>query len=69
MNMNDIQYLINHKPESQISFSGLLNAIDGVASHEGRIPIITTNYGERLDVALTRPGRVDFAIGFSMSNK
>ena len=69
INMNDIQYLINHKPESRISFSGLLNAIDGVASHEGRILIMTTNYRKILDVALTQPGRVDFTIGFGMANK
>eukprot|EP01043_Picozoa_sp_COSAG02_P047662 COSAG02_NODE_4591_length_5182_cov_5.857761_3_plen_939_part_00 len=43
-----------------ISFSGLLNAIDGAASQEGRILIMTTNHKERLDPALIRPGRADF---------
>ncbi|MEM1298667.1 MAG: AAA family ATPase [Pseudomonadota bacterium] len=42
-----------------ISFSGLLNAIDGVASQEGRALIMTTNHRERLDPALIRPGRAD----------
>ena len=56
--MNSMQYPPNHKPAPQISFSGLLNAIDGVASHEGRILIMTTKYRERLDPALIRPGRV-----------
>ncbi|ESO07531.1 hypothetical protein HELRODRAFT_75858 [Helobdella robusta] len=43
----------------KLTFSGLLNALDGVASSEGRIIFMTTNYPERLDKALVRPGRVD----------
>ncbi len=39
-----------------ISLSGLLNAIDGVASHEGRVLVMTTNFPKRLDDALIRPG-------------
>ena len=44
---------------NRLTFSGLLNAIDGVTSTEGRILFMTTNYVERLDPALVRPGRVD----------
>lgn len=44
---------------NMLTFSGFLNAIDGVRSQEGRIIILTTNYKERLDPALLRPGRVD----------
>ncbi|KAK8046144.1 mitochondrial chaperone BCS1-A [Apiospora saccharicola] len=44
-----------------ISLSGLLNAIDGVASHEGRVLIMTTNVPESLDEALIRPGRTNGA--------
>lgn len=44
---------------SGISFSGLLNAIDGVAAQEGRALIMTTNHIEKLDPALIRPGRAD----------
>jgi chaperone BCS1 len=43
----------------KLSFSGLLNAIDGVVSQEGRIFIMTTNHIEKLDPALIRPGRCD----------
>jgi mitochondrial chaperone BCS1 len=43
----------------EISFSGILNALDGVAAQEGRIVILTTNHRENLDVALIRPGRID----------
>ena len=44
---------------NRVTFSGLLNAIDGVTSSEGRIVFMTTNYLDRLDPALIRPGRVD----------
>uniref|UniRef100_A0A0N5BS40 Mitochondrial chaperone BCS1 n=1 Tax=Strongyloides papillosus TaxID=174720 RepID=A0A0N5BS40_STREA len=44
---------------TRVTFSGLLNAIDGVACAEERILFMTTNYIDRLDPALIRPGRVD----------
>lgn len=52
-----------------ISLSGLLNAIDGVASHEGRVLIMTTNHPEKLDSALIRPGRVDMQIAFTLATR
>jgi len=42
-----------------VTFSGLLNCLDGVISTEERLVFMTTNYLERLDPALVRPGRVD----------
>jgi chaperone BCS1 len=42
-----------------VTFSGLLNCLDGVASTEERIVFMTTNHLEKLDKALIRPGRVD----------
>lgn len=42
-----------------MTFSGFLNALDGVASGEERIVFMTTNHVEQLDAALIRPGRVD----------
>jgi chaperone BCS1 len=42
-----------------VTFSGLLNALDGVRSQEGRILMMTTNHREKLDPALLRPGRAD----------
>ena len=47
---------------ANVTFSGLLNALDGVASAEERIVFLTTNYLDRLDSALIRPGRVDMAV-------
>ena len=48
----------------QVTLSGLLNFVDGLWSTSGeeRIIIFTTNYKERLDPALLRPGRMDMHI-------
>lgn len=43
----------------QLSFSGFLNALDGVATQEGTVLFMTTNHVERLDPALIRAGRID----------
>ncbi|KAH9838621.1 BCS1 N terminal-domain-containing protein [Rhodofomes roseus] len=48
--------------QSSVTFSGFLNALDGVASGEERIIFMTTNHPERLDPALIRPGRVDLSV-------
>jgi chaperone BCS1 len=45
--------------QTGVTLSGLLNALDGVSSREGRVLFLTTNHPERLDPALIRPGRVD----------
>ena len=47
---------------ANVTFSGLLNALDGVASAEERILFLTTNHVGRLDEALVRPGRVDMTV-------
>ncbi|CCM03890.1 uncharacterized protein FIBRA_06041 [Fibroporia radiculosa] len=52
-----------------LSLSGLLNALDGVAASEGRILFATTNHLERLDPALSRPGRMDVWVEFKNASK
>jgi chaperone BCS1 len=54
---------------SRVSLSGLLNAIDGVSSSEGRVLIMTTNAPEELDPALVRPGRVDMDVKFTLPRR
>lgn len=56
-------------PESKVTFSGLLNAIDGVLPLDDVLIIVTTNHIEKLDPALLRPGRIDMVkeIGFATS--
>jgi chaperone BCS1 len=49
----------NATSTTSLTLKGLLNAIDGLGSQEGRILIMTTNYPEKLDAALIRPGRCD----------
>nr|CAD1823966.1 unnamed protein product [Ananas comosus var. bracteatus] len=51
----------------KVTLSGLLNLVDGLWSTSGeeRIIVFTTNYKERLDPALLRPGRMDMHIHMS----
>jgi hypothetical protein len=53
----------------RLTLSYLLNLIDGVLETPGRILIITTNYPERLDKALIRPGRIDLNIEVKKASK
>lgn len=46
--------------QSSVTFSGLLNALDGVTSSEETITFMTTNHPEKLDPAILRPGRIDY---------
>jgi len=52
-----------------ITFSGLLNCLDGAYAAEGRILIMTTNHKDRLDEALIRDGRIDVTVGFGLATR
>ncbi|KAJ7662552.1 P-loop containing nucleoside triphosphate hydrolase protein [Mycena polygramma] len=54
-------------PRAAVTLSGLLNVIDGVGSEEGKLFFATTNYIDRLDPALLRPGRIDRKVGYELS--
>ena len=54
---------------SFLSYSGILNALDGVGSQEGRILFLTTNHIEKLPNALLRPGRIDKKVYFGLADK
>jgi hypothetical protein len=43
----------------QVTLSFLLNLLDGILETPNRILIMTSNYPEKLDKALIRPGRID----------
>jgi chaperone BCS1 len=47
-----------------VTLSGLLNGLDGPASVDGRLLIMTSNSPDSLDAALVRPGRCDKKILF-----
>lgn len=53
------------KPKQQVTLKGILEAIDGVASPEGHLLIMSSNHPEVLDPALTRPGRIDQKVEFA----
>lgn len=57
------------KEENRVSFSCILNFLDGVYSKGDLITIITTNHIERLDKALIRPMRIDNIINFTHCSK
>ena len=59
----------NDENKSGISFSGLLNALDGIGHIDNLIIIMTTNCKMVLDKALVRPGRIDLDIEFKYANK
>lgn len=55
--------------EGGLTFAGLLNALDGVATPEGWIIFMTTNHPEKLDEALIRKGRADVHEEFANASK
>lgn len=73
MLMEDIDCLFvgraNKGSETNITFSGFLNALDGVAAHEGHVVFMTTNHIDKLDPALIRPGRIDVRVEFTYATR
>ena len=58
----------NDESKNSITFSGLLNALDGITTDD-IICFITTNYKTNLDSALLRPGRIDYIMRFDYAIK
>jgi len=54
----------NDGHKNVVTFSGILNALDGIATPDNFICFITTNYKSNLDSALLRPGRIDKILKF-----
>jgi hypothetical protein len=61
--MDELGNLIQEE-ENPIDLSFLLNLLDGTLESAGRIIAISTNFPERIDSALIRPGRIDMIIQF-----
>jgi hypothetical protein len=51
-----------HNKDDDLNLSCLLNIFDGILETPGRIIILTSNYPDRIDKALLRPGRIDLNI-------
>lgn len=45
-----------------VTLSGVLNALDGILEINGSVVIMTTNFKDKLDSALIRPGRITLAL-------
>ena len=69
--LEDVDSLFKERSSSAkaggLTFSTLLNSLDGVLHPDGAIVFMTTNHVDKLDDALRRPGRVDsmFEIGYT----
>jgi hypothetical protein len=61
--MDELGNLIQEE-ENPIDLSFLLNLLDGTLESSGRIIAISTNFPERIDSALIRPGRIDMILHF-----
>ena len=55
--------------QDNLNLSCFLNILDGIIELHGVMIIMTTNYPDRIDEALTRPGRFDFKYEFRKSSK
>lgn len=59
----DLEKLVNKEDDSDaLTLSGILNIFDGILELNGSILVITTNYRDKLDPALIRPGRMNFEL-------
>ena len=54
---------------NKITLSFILNLIDGLQETSGRVLIITSNYYEKLDSAIKRPGRIDISLEMKKTTK
>lgn len=59
----------NDGHKNTVTFSGILNALDGIATPDNFICFMTTNYKCNLDSALLRPGRIDKIVKFEHAKR
>ena len=72
--LEDIDVLFKERKEndnnkSLLTFSGLINCLDGIATPYKLITLMTTNYKCNLDKALLSPGRIDYSLNFKYATK
>ncbi len=58
----------SQESQCSLTFSGILNALDGITG-SNKIGFISTNHIEELNKALIRPGRVDYVMNFDYASK
>ena len=63
--LEDIDALfVDRDSKCNVSFSTVLNVLDGMIKKHKLLTFLTTNYKDRLDSALKRSGRVDYELEF-----
>ncbi len=70
--LEDIDVLFNESntsAKSGISFSGMLNMLDGFGRKDRMVVFMTTNHLEKLHDVFIRPGRIDFIMDFTVPSK
>lgn len=71
--LEDIDSFFKHRDKAdasvKLSYSGFINALDGVAAHEGSVIFLTTNHPQLIDEAAIRSGRVDFRMELTHCDK
>ena len=60
--MNSSSKYFSKKNNDELTLSFILNVLDGVQETPGRIMIMTSNYIQKIDKALIRPGRFDICL-------
>jgi len=61
----DSLFLKRDNKSTGLTFSGMINALDGLTIRDGLITFLTTNHIENIDEALLRPGRIDYHMEFT----
>jgi hypothetical protein len=51
-----------YKHRTPLSLACILNTMDGIRENHGRVVVLTSNHYNKLDPALTRPGRIDIEV-------
>jgi chaperone BCS1 len=71
--IEDVDAFFQHRSKAdagvKVSYSGFINALDGVAAHEGSVVFLTTNHPQLIDEAAIRSGRVDFRLELSLCDR
>jgi chaperone BCS1 len=69
VNREDAIKTKEEESSTRVTLSGLLNIMDGFQAPQKILFFLTTNYLEKLDPALIRPGRIDFRLAFDYATQ
>lgn len=71
--IEDVDAFFQHRSKAdtgvKVSYSGFINALDGVAAHQGSVVFLTTNHPDMIDEAAIRSGRVDFRLELGLCDR